>query len=147
MITQPENTEIEEEWWKGKYGYLWPKDIEKACFFVDKALKIKAAGRKIGNSLTQLEVFKLYLRHPEIFIKETGCDLGLRINVNAVGEISFLCSQSGGLGNIKDGDDIREIWFSEHSDFIRNKIKSSKKNCRKLINCFFGDGSVKNDIK
>ncbi len=134
-IAPSNNIGIEEEWWKGQYGRLWPKDTEKVCSFVDNVLKIK--GRKIGNSFSQLKAFKRYFRHPERFVKETECNFGRMLQVNASGDISFLCPQSEILGNIKKGGDIKEIWFSEYANHSRKKIETCKNNCHYLINVFF----------
>jgi hypothetical protein len=133
---QPNSTGVDKEWWKGEYGYLWPKDIEKACFFIDTLIKIRVSGSKIGNTLAQLEAFKLYFRYPGRFVKKTKCNLDKAVHVSAVGDI-FLCFRRDILGNIQDGDDIRKIWYSSAANGVREKIKACRDNCHYLLNCFF----------
>ncbi len=135
---QPSNTEVETQWWKGKYSYLWPKDPDKASFFIDKVLKFKDSyGHKIGNTAAQLETFKLYLRSPEKFVKQGNCNLGRAVHVNAAGDIS-LCFRSDVIGNIRNGDDIRDIWYSEKAETVRKKINAcGENNCHFLLNFFF----------
>lgn len=135
---QPSNTDVEKQWWKGKYSYLWPKDPDKACFFIDKILEFKDSyGHKIGNTKAQLETFKLYLRSPEKFLKQGNCNLGRAVHVNAAGDIS-LCFRSNVIGNIRNGDDIRDLWYSEKAETARKKIDAcGENNCHFLLNFFF----------
>lgn len=134
--TQPNSTVVDKEWWKGEHGFLMPKDRDKACIFVDKLIKLKASYYKIGNSISQLEAFKLYLRSPEKFVKTTACNLDRAVFVSAVGEI-FLCYRWDILGDIRKGDDIRIIWRSVQAEAVRRKIIGCKDNCHFLLNCFF----------
>ncbi|MDP3041942.1 MAG: radical SAM protein [Candidatus Omnitrophota bacterium] len=133
---QPNSTGLEKEWWKGQYSYLWPKDPDKACAFVDKVIEIRKSGHKIGNTAAQLEAFKLYFQSPGSFVKKTKCNLDRAVHVSAVGDI-FLCFRWNILGNIKEGDDIRDIWNSYMAGDVRQKIAVCKDNCHYLINCFF----------
>ncbi|MDP3041947.1 MAG: radical SAM protein [Candidatus Omnitrophota bacterium] len=144
---QPNSTGVDKGWWEGKYAYLWPKDEEKAEVFINELIKIRTAGRKIGNSLEQLEAFKLYFRYPDKFVKKTKCNLDKAVHISAVGDI-FLCFRRDILGNIKDGDNIREIWHSEAAGEVRQKIANCKDNCHFLLNCFFeGDCSFDHSEK
>lgn len=133
---QPNSTGLEKEWWKGQYSYLWPKDPDKACAFVDKLLEIRKTGYKIGNSVQQLEAFKLYFQSPGSFVKKTKCNLDRAVHVSAMGDV-FFCYRKNILGNIKDGDDIRDIWRSYMAADVRQNIAACKDNCHYLINCFF----------
>ena len=133
---QPNNTSVEKEWWKGQYRYLWPKDTDRAKAFVDKLIEKKKTGSKIGNSIPQLEAFKLYLQSPGSFVKKTKCNLDRAVHVSAIGDV-FLCYRQDLLGNIKDGDDIRDIWRSQAAYDVRQKIAVCKDNCHYLINCYF----------
>lgn len=133
---QPNSTGMDTQWWKGKYGFLWPKDIDKACLFIDKLLRFKKNHCKIGNTVQQLEAFKLYFLSPGSFVKKTNCNLGRAVHVSAVGEV-FLCYRWDILGDIRKGDDIRDIWHSELTDEVRWKIANCKENCHFLLNCFF----------
>lgn len=133
---QPNNTSIEKDWWKGQYSYLWPKDTDRAKAFVDKLIEKKKSWSKIGNTIPQLEAFKLYLQSPGSFVKKTQCNLDRAVHVSAIGDV-FLCYRKDLLGNIKDGDDIRDIWRSYVAAEVRQKIALCKDNCHYLINCFF----------
>ncbi len=133
---QPNNTCLDRQWWKGEHGFLFPKNAEKACSFVDRVLKLKAIGYKIGGQIPQLEAFKLYFKSPERFVKKTRCNLDRAVHVSAVGDI-FLCFRWNILGNIKRGSDIREIWHSQEADRVRQNITTCKDNCHFLLNCFF----------
>jgi len=141
---QPNSTGVDNGWWEGQYGYLWPKDIKQAEFFVDELIKFRSAGCKIGNSIDQLKAFKLYIRCPDKFVKKTQCNLDKAVHVSAVGDI-FLCFRWDILGNIQNGDDIKEIWHSERAGAVRQKIKVCRDNCHFLLNCFF-EGDYPFDI-
>lgn len=135
---QPNYTEVEQEWWKGKYGYLWPNETEKACCFIDKLLKMKLTdkGSKIGNTFPQLETFKLYFQYPERFVKKAKCNLDKALFVNAMGDI-LLCFRSAVLGNIKNENNIKEIWYSDKANEVRKGIALCQKTCHFLLNLFF----------
>jgi len=136
VAMQPNNTQPEEEWWKGEYGFLWPKDKDEVSRLMDKLIALKEKGYKINNSAAQLKAAKEYLRHPEKFVKKTVCNMYKAVHVSSIGQI-FLCFNYGILGDIRNGDDIRNIWHSQAAEEVRKKIKNCKKNCHFLINCFF----------
>lgn len=133
---QPNNTAVDKQWWDGKYNFLWPKDSGKACAFIDKVLELKKTYHKIGIPAAQLEAFKLYIQHPDKFVKNTECNLDRAVHVSAVGDI-FLCFRWDRLGNIKNGDDIRNLWQSSKAADVRQNIGACKDNCHFLLNCFF----------
>ncbi len=134
---QPNSTNLDKEWWKGKYGFLWPKDSEQACSFIDKVLEFKRIyNQKMGNTVAQLEAFKLYLRFPERFVKKTKCNLDRALHVSAAGDI-FLCFRREHLGSIKDDNDIGQLWYSRRANQVRQKIDTCRDNCHFLLNCFF----------
>ncbi len=133
---QPNSTALDREWWKGEYSFLFPKNLDKACLFIDKVLKLKATGHKIGNTIPELEAFKLYFRSPGRFVKKTKCNLDRAVHVSAMGDI-FLCYRWSILGNCKNGDDIRRIWHSEEACKVRQNIAACRDNCHFLLNCFF----------
>lgn len=139
---QPNNTGIEQKWWEGEYGFLWPRNTDKACFFIDSLLKQKAIyPHKIGNTVAQLEAFKLYLRFPEKFVKKTKCNLDRAVHVSAFGDI-FLCFRWAELGTIRHEHDIRQLWYSQRARDVRKNIAGCRDNCHFLLNCFFeGDYS------
>jgi len=136
VAMQPNNTAPEEHWWKGKYGFLWPKDRGAVDALMDELIGRKERGYKICNTPGQLRAAKKYLAHPECFVKKTACNMDKAVHVSSIGQV-FLCFNYGLLGDIRRGDDIRELWGSEQARDIRQKIKTCKKNCHFLINCFF----------
>ena len=93
-------------------GSIWPRDINKAIEVVDELIIRRKRGDWIGNSIEQLEAFKLYFKYPNKFVKKTACNLDSAVHVSAVGDI-FMCFRWGILGNIKDGADIKELWYSD----------------------------------
>ncbi len=136
-VMQPNNTVKQDEWFDSELGDgLWPKDIEKAIAVVDELLIRRKRGDWIGNSVEQLGAFKLYFSHPDRFVKNTPCNLDSAVHVSAVGDI-FMCFRWGILGNIKDGADISELWYSDKAEKIREDIRKCKDNCHYLLNCYF----------
>lgn len=132
---QPDSTGAEKEWWKGQFSYLWPKDPDKACFFIDKLIESKKSQAKVGNSIISLEEFKLYFRSPEKFVKKADCNLNQSIHLNAFGKV-FLCEQLDFVGDIKDNIPLKEILCSKKAEEVFRKISVCQNNCRFLMNCF-----------
>ncbi|MBU1088065.1 MAG: radical SAM protein [Candidatus Omnitrophica bacterium] len=145
VAMQPNNTEPEEHWWKGEYGFLWPKNTDDIDKLMDKLIFMKQSYYKINNSIAQLRAVKAYLRHPEKFVKNSVCNMYKAVHVSSIGQI-FLCFNYGVLGEIRKGDDIRKIWCSVEAEVIRAKIKNCKKNCHFLINCFFEEDPAVNSL-
>lgn len=133
---QPNNTDFDERWYEDTYRYFWPKDILRTHSIIDELIKRRKAGHWIGNSVVQLEAFKSYFENPFRFVKKGSCNLDRALHVSSIGDI-FLCYRHALLGNIKRGDDIREIWHSEKAENTRNDIRNCKDNCHFLLNCFF----------
>ncbi|MDD5560762.1 MAG: radical SAM protein [Candidatus Omnitrophica bacterium] len=133
---QPNNTEFDEEWYKNKYDYFWPKDLKKTNEIIDELIRRRKLGHWIGNSVEQLEAFKAYFNNPSRFVKKNPCNLDRAIHVSSIGDI-FLCFRYALLGNIKNGDDIGRIWHSEKAELARNDIRKCQDNCHFLLNCFF----------
>lgn len=134
---QPSCTGVDKEWWKGEYSYLWPRDSDKVCLFIDRVIERKTSyPNKISNSIQQLEKFKHYFSSPGSFIKNNKCNFDRIVHVNASGDI-FLCFLKDTLGNIKNGDDIREIWRSQKAIAVREKIAGCNNTCHFLLNYFF----------
>jgi MoaA/NifB/PqqE/SkfB family radical SAM enzyme len=136
-VMQPNNTVSQDEWFESEaLGSIWPKDIARARAVVDELIVRRKRGDWIGNSVEQLEAFKMYFENPTRFVKKSSCNLDRALHVSAVGDI-FLCFKWGILGNIKRGDDIRELWYSEAAEKIRENIRHCNDNCHYLLNCFF----------
>jgi MoaA/NifB/PqqE/SkfB family radical SAM enzyme len=135
-ITEPLNSGAGEDWYKDSgYSYLWP-DYKKAEKIIDELIKMKKNGYKIGNPISQLELFKRYFKQPKLFVKDS-CHMSKSISVNSEGYI-FMCHYFGAIGNIKN-ENFSKIWQNDDSNNIRKKIVECKKNCKMLINCNFQD--------
>lgn len=146
VAMQPNNTEPEDHWWSGKYGFLWPKDTEAVSVLMDKLILLKKQGYKINNEVVQLKAAKEYLRQPDKFVKKTVCNMYKAVHVSAIGQI-FICFNYGCLGDVRKGDDIRKIWKSPEAEAVRDKIKNCKKNCHFLINCYFEEDELTGTCK
>jgi len=137
-IMQPFFTAPDEDWQKKEeFSFLWPKTIDKVDYILDKLVEFKKAGWKIANPVAQLNIYKSYFRNPERFVKALRCNLGYNsITVNTAGKI-FLCNSMAPIGDIQEGKDIRELWFSDKAEQVRDNIRNCNHNCKLLINCFF----------
>lgn len=131
---QPNNTSPEDDWWKGQYGAIWPKDVEKTTAIIETVINLKNKGYRIGNPMSQLKAFQAYYRDPNKFVKRKQCNLGRCVLVSSIGDI-YLCYDFEKIGNIKDGR-LKDVWYSEKADKVRKDIASCAKNCHHLINCF-----------
>ena len=137
-IMQPFFTAPDGDWQKREeFSFLWPKTIDKIDYILDKLVEFKKAGWKITNPVAQFSIFKSYFRNPERFVKTSRCNLGYNsITVNTAGKI-FLCNSMAPIGDIQEGKDIRELWFSDKAEQVRDNIRNCNHNCKLLINCFF----------
>ena len=142
-ITQPFFTPPDNEWYKRKeYSFLWPSDLEKVNFVLERLEDFKEKGYKITNPSGQFRVFKSYFKHPELFVKALHCNLGYNsLSVNTQGKI-FLCQSMEPIGDIRENKDFEEIWFSEKAERIRNGMRNCKSNCKSMINCFFENEEI-----
>ena len=137
-IMQPFFTAPDEDWQKKEeFSFLWPKAIDKVDYILDKLAEFKKAGWKITNPVAQFNVYKAYFRNPERFVKASRCNLGYNsMTVNTAGKI-FLCNSMAPIGDMQEGIDVRELWFSDKAEQVRDKIRNCNHNCKLLINCFF----------
>ena len=136
-VMQPFFNPIDDYWYKNhEFSFLWPDDVKQVSLVIDELIRLKKAGSKITNSVLQLEAFKSYLLFPDSFVKKGVCNLGYdSLTVNSHGDM-FLCVEKEPLGNIRN-DFIRDVWISEKTIKIRQQIRTCKKNCKSIINCFF----------
>jgi MoaA/NifB/PqqE/SkfB family radical SAM enzyme len=135
-IAQPFNTPFVDEWHnKSEYNFLWPQDIKKVHEVIDELIRLKKAGYKITNTVSQFETFKRYFQRPSDFIKKTRCNVDFYMNINNLGDV-YMCIRRGSIGNIKK-DDPDDIWYSEAANRVREEIKNCQINCHHLINCCY----------
>lgn len=139
-IVQPYNTGFDCNWNKnGQHSFLWPSNLGKVKAIVEELIRLKEKhGYKISNSLIHLKAIKRYFEQPGTFIKKYGCDKGNHLlNVNNEGNI-HLCYNYEPLGNIRDRSiDIKELWFSEKANGLRNMMYNCRKNCADVVTCLF----------
>ena len=140
-VQTPFNSVCPENWRElDEYADIWPRDIRKVRSVIDELIRLKQThGKdnfKIGNSITQLELFKLYFDDPRSFVKPDRCHLGDVISIDSLGNIRT-CYEMGPIGNIRE-QNIRDIWYSKKAEGIRSRIYNCDKNCYHLINCYYG---------
>jgi MoaA/NifB/PqqE/SkfB family radical SAM enzyme len=134
---QQNNTPCDLEWFKKEeYNFIWPKNGKKVQAVLDELIRRRELGHWIGDSVAQLEAFKLYFQNPAQFVKKNPCNLDRAVHASSIGDI-YLCYRYGPLGNIKNGDDLRTIWSSQTADKVRSQISKCGDNCHFLLNCFF----------
>ncbi|MFC1666932.1 radical SAM/SPASM domain-containing protein [Candidatus Omnitrophota bacterium] len=134
---QQNNTPVDNEWFKkDEYNFIWPKDNKKVQEVLDELIRRRKLGHWIGDSVVQLEAFKLYFENPARFVKKCPCNLDRAVHASSIGDI-YLCYRYGVLGSVKKGNDLREIWNSEPAEEVRSSIKKCQDNCHFLLNCFF----------
>lgn len=106
-IMQPFFTIPDNYWYmKEQFSFLWPKDMAKVDYVLDRLINLKKEGYKISNPSSQLQIFKSYFKHPERFTKSSGCNLGYNsVSVNSAGKI-FLCLAMEPIGDIQDGEHV-----------------------------------------
>jgi len=109
-----------QDWFKRpEYAQLWPQDVNKTHQLIDELIGLKKKGYKIWNPISQMEAFKSYYIDPDKFMQETGYrihDYIIDLDENG---IIYLSGEP--LGSIKE-DDLKQLWFSEKANAIRNKI-------------------------
>ncbi len=134
---QQNNTPCDLEWFKKtEYNFIWPKNNKKVQEVLDELIRRRKLGHWIGDSILQLEAFKLYFQNPAKFVKKNPCNLDRAVHASSIGDI-YLCYRYGSLGNIKNGDDLREVWGSQVANKIRGEVRKCGDNCHFLLNCFF----------
>ena len=122
--------------WHNEYKYLWPKDKVRVISVLDELISLKKSNSKISNRIEQLKAYKAYFNNPQKFVNKAKCIVGGRaISVNAYGFMQ-LCLFKDFIGNIRK-DDIRQIWYSQDADLIREKVDDCKTNCHLLLNCCY----------
>jgi len=118
------------------YKDLWPQDTAAVHAVIDELIRLKTQEGylKIVNPVSQLKAFKPYFENPARFVKKVSCGYcNFALNVNYNGDVTF-CYRLGTIGNIYE-DDIKDMWYSQRADQLREKMKKCDKNCNFLINC------------
>ncbi|MBU1863696.1 MAG: radical SAM protein [Candidatus Omnitrophica bacterium] len=145
-VMQPNNTVKQDKWFDQDFNTIWPQDTKKVVACIDELIRRRNEGQWIANSVEQLKAFRLYFQQPNKFVKKTACNMDRGLHISAVGDI-FLCFKWDNLGNIKNGADISQVWYSKEAETVRENIRQCKDNCHFLLNCFFeGDYPFKCDV-
>ena len=136
-VMKPFASDLGDDWFQTERGrVLWPDDSVEVNEVLDELIELKKGGLKIGNSVTQFDVFRKYFDDPRRKIREKGCPLGMHaINVNAHGD-AYICFFKDKLGNIKE-DSVEQLWDSERSSKVREKMKDCNCNCELVVNCYY----------
>ncbi len=100
---------------------LWPQNKARLDEVVDELINLRKQGYKIWNPLSQLDAFKEYYEEPDLFMRTTKykirdliIDLDEKANIYLSGDT---------LGNIRQ-DNLRQLWYSDKADKIREKIRT-----------------------
>lgn len=142
-VTQPFSTPEDHFWYhNAEYSHLWPGDISKVDTAMDKLIAMKNSGfDKLGNPVSQFNVYKAYFRNPNKFIKKQKCHLDMQaVNITPSGEIR-ICFYMESIGNVKS-DDINDVWFSEKAEILRAKVTNCNRNCQSMVNCNFDESEI-----
>lgn len=136
-LSEPFRTDPVEHWHlNSEYAFLWPKDPEAAGSVIEALIKYKAAGYRILNPPAQLAAYKRYYQHPGAFARAHKCNFGDYIfNVNALGLVHLCCFMQP-VGSIKNNN-IKDIWFSGEASAAREAMRSCRKSCNNILNCYF----------
>ena len=137
-IMKPHHINLPEDWYKDDKKGLWPINMDKMSATISQLIKMKDNGSKIVNSNLHLKSYENYFLYPEKFIKSKHCDVAdFGIYIDAVGNVS-ICAEKGVIGNIKNKP-LKDIWFSNQALKVKKRMKTCKKNCEFLVNCFYQD--------
>ncbi len=138
-IQKPFGAHCSDDWYElDAYSGLWIKDISRGNTVIEELIKIKASDEgknKISNSIVQLRLFQEYFRDPAGMKRISRCHMGdgvIRLDWN--GDV-VICGDMDRIGNITENG-IKDIWYSQKADEVRNQIVECKKGCHNLINCF-----------
>ncbi len=134
-VSEPNNTVHDPVWYKNKFSYLWPKNLEKLNKVIDQIYEKKASGSKIAESLAQIKAYKGYFNYPEKFVKNGPCNFDKSLTLSSTGDM-FLCFNYNSIGNIRDIR-LTDAWKSDSAEKIRQDIRKCGRNCHFLINCYF----------
>lgn len=145
-ITQPFSffDDPQENWFqKEEYNSLWPNEFDLMQQVINELIELKRQNYKIANSISQLEAFRSYFINPRIFIKEKRCNLGQGkvLNIDPAGNVS-MCQIVGVIGNVKEGDTLRQIWLSEKANCHKKNIYNCRRNCHLVVSCYYEDERI-----
>lgn len=135
-VVQPNYSGALDDAWLDEYKHLWPQDIPALVQTLDQLIERRNNGSKVSNSPEHLRAYKAYFQNPTNFVNKAECIIGGKaLSINAYGFIQ-MCFFKDFIGNIRSND-IRELWYSQDADRMREEVKKCKSNCHLLLNCCF----------
>ena len=117
---------------------LWPRQKQVEAFLSWLARRRETTS-KIGNSRTQINLWRQYFQSPlGVFETLGSCHVRFyTLSIRPDGDIT-LCDRRRSVGNILDRS-IREIWQSADAQALREEMGHCRIPCNHLINCSFED--------
>ncbi|MBI4567053.1 MAG: radical SAM protein, partial [Planctomycetes bacterium] len=136
-VMQPHHTAADPTWQtRAEWADLWPRDATLVDRVLDNLASLAEGRGKVGNPVSQLEVFRRYFHQPHSFVKKISCNMvDYGINVNSTGDV-FICMNLDRVGNVRD-DALARIYYSDGAFRRREEIKRCDKNCEFMVNCFY----------
>ena len=136
VVVQPNYSGPLTNTWLKEYQYLWPTDTARTLSILDELIHMRKSGSKVSNRVEHLRAYKAYFNNPTQFVNKARCIVGGRaLSVNTYGFIQ-MCLFKDFIGNIRT-DDIRQLWYSQDADLMREKVNACKSNCHLLLNCCY----------
>ncbi|MBI4846189.1 MAG: radical SAM protein [Candidatus Omnitrophica bacterium] len=136
-LMQPNNTQIQSDWYKDKFSALWPKDLVKTSVILDELIELKRKGYKISNKVEHLQAYKTYFMAPDKYVKKSTCNIDRAVHISSVGDV-FMCYRYHCLGDVRERD-LADTWESSFAKAVRENISNCRENCHFLLNCNFDD--------
>jgi MoaA/NifB/PqqE/SkfB family radical SAM enzyme len=139
-LDKPPNNNSADNWYDlEEYAGLWPRGLVRLNGVMDELIALAGSHEKkykIGNPISQLELFKKYFNDPVNFVKPGKCHLGDGVvNIDYCGYV-VLCNSMEPIGNIRERP-LYEIWNSAKAEETRGKIADCNRSCYFLINCSY----------
>jgi MoaA/NifB/PqqE/SkfB family radical SAM enzyme len=138
----------ERHWFKHDYyKEMWPQDKKKFDSVIDELTRMRKAGKKIWNPLSQLDAFKEYYTDPVHFMQTTEYALhDYIIDLDEKKTIYLSGDELGRLGEAR----LKDMWQSERAQALREKIKThgpGKRSCVINFVCAFPDDKTYTEKK
>ena len=138
-VVQPNYSGDLNDAWLDDHAHLWPRNIPKLLEVIDELIRLRENGSKVSNKREHLLAYRAYFENPTNFVNKVECIIGGKaLSINSYGHIQ-MCLFKDFIGDIRK-DDIRELWYSQDADRIREKVKKCKSNCHLLLNCCYIPG-------
>lgn len=115
-----------------KESDLWPKDYRKVKKVLSRLAELKKKGYPIGNSVENLERYKIYFEDPTIFAQKEKCLVGVtNFAIDIAGNVR-LCFNFPPIGNVLE-ERLTRIWNGEEAQRQRLRIANCKRGCKVLL--------------